>query len=68
MTARDLKALEENRVREGCRKAATRRLRIAKGLLLKAQGHGRNVQRFAEREMECATAEAQEWGVTGGAR
>lgn len=68
MTARELKALEDHKMLEGHRKAATRRLRMAKGLLRKAQGHGSNARRFAAREMQCALAEAQEWGVAGGAR
>lgn len=61
-------SMNEGLLRDGHRRAAQRRLRMAKGLVRKAQGRGRMVRRFAAREMECAVAEAQEWGVAGGAR
>lgn len=68
LTHRDMASVNECLLFDGYRKAAQRRLRIAKGLVRKAQGRGRVVRRFAAREMECAIAEAQEWGVAGGAR
>jgi hypothetical protein len=64
MTHRDLtESVNDRLLFEGHRRAADRRLRVAKGLLRRAQGRGRVVRRFAAREMECAVAEAQEWGV-----
>jgi|GEM_PF-5057124 len=68
-THHDLTASVNDRLLfEGHRRAADRRLRMAKRLVRKAQSRGRVVRRFAAREMECAVAEAQEWGVAGGAR
>ncbi|HSC21905.1 MAG TPA: hypothetical protein VLC07_09275 [Solirubrobacterales bacterium] len=68
MTHRDLVSVNECLLFDGYRRAAQRRLRQAKGQVRKAQGRGWVVRRFAAREMECAVAEAQEWGVAGGAR
>lgn len=65
MTHRDLASMNEAYIQGGYRRAARRRLRVAHCLMRKAQGRGRAVQRFAERELECATAEAQEWAVAG---
>ena len=67
MTNRDLEQLSENAVftQHGHRKAASRRLDRAKQSMRKARGRSRPVQRFAQREFDCALAEAQEWGVGG---
>jgi hypothetical protein len=66
MTNRDLQASpNEVFTQMGYRKAATRRLDRARRTMRKAQNRSAAVRRFAERELACALAEAQEWGVGG---
>lgn len=65
MTHRDLASISECYIASGYRRAARRRLDRAKGFMRKAQNRGWKLRYLAERELECATAEAQEWAVAG---
>jgi hypothetical protein len=70
MTARELHlseanqaALNERVIAAACRKSARRRLKHAQKNFGASQGRGGPIRALASRELECALAEAQEWGV-----
>lgn len=65
MTHGDIASMSECYIASGYRRAARRRLNRAKRFMRKAQNRGRKTLYLAERELECATAEAQEWAVAG---
>lgn len=75
MTARALRLTEasqaelnERVITVARQKSARRRLKRARTNFAASQGRGGPIRAFTARELECARAEAQEWGVAGCSR